>query len=182
MNKISINLLPQTVLLARIQNSKFSLVNRISIGALVLIILLTGLVLFLRINQNQENNQVKDQVKVAEDKVSALSSKEYAAFALKNRLDAISSKLGGDKKVKSMFNLIVYLTPLGVTLYDVTVDKNGSITASFTSTSLSGVDKLFSSLSNKETNLNLISSVDLNGISLGKDSTYRFSLRIVSIK
>lgn len=178
MNKISINLLPQTVLQERIQSSKLSLVNKISIGVLVLVCFLTIGVLLLRVNQNRENDQITNQTKAAEDKVTSFSSKETTIFALKNRLDAISSKIGTDEKVKSMFNLIAYLTPSGVTLYDATVDKNGSVTASFTSSSLSGIDKLFSSLSNKETNLNLISKVDLNGISLGKDATYRFSLRI----
>lgn len=180
MNKISINLLPQTVLLERIQSGKLTLVTRISIGVLTLIILITAGVLFLRVNQNRENNQVNDEVKAAENKVSALKTKEIAAFALKNRIDAISTKLGADEKVKQMFNLVVFLTPPEVLLYDATVDKNGSLTASFTSTSLQDIDKLFSNLTNKETNLSLITKVDLNGIALGRDSTYRFSLRITN--
>lgn len=179
MNKISINLLPQAVLQERIQSTKFSLVNKISIGILIAIILLTATILLLRINQNQESNQVNNEVKIAEDKIISLHDKEAVVFALKNRLDAISSKLGSDEKVKSMFNLIVYLTPPDVVLYDATVDKKGTITASFTSSSLTSINKLFSTLSNKETNFNLISSIDLSGISLGKDSIFRFSLRIV---
>lgn len=178
MNKISINLLPQTVLLERIQSSKLNFINKISIGVLILISFLTISVLLMRVNQNRENDQIINQVKGVEDKVASFSSKETAAFALKNRLDIISSKIGSDEKVKSMFNLIVYLTPPEVTLYDATVDKNGNITATFTSTSLSDIDKLFLSLADKETNLGLVSKVDLNGISLGKDSTYRFSLKI----
>ncbi|MDD2823297.1 MAG: hypothetical protein PHQ59_04445 [Candidatus Daviesbacteria bacterium] len=182
MNKISINLLPQTVLLERIQSSKLSLVNKLSIGVLVLVIILTVGVLLLRINQNRESSKMMDEVKVAEDKVLSFRNKEVAVYALKNRLDAISSKLGTDEKVKTMFNLIVYLTPPEVTLTDVSVDKNGSITASFNSKSLAGIDKLFLGLSNKETNMNLVSKVDLAGISLGKESTYRFSLRIAAVK
>jgi len=179
MNKISINLLPREVLLERIQSTKLSLVNKLSIGVLVIVIFLTVGVLILRVNQNNKNKEVMEQKKVAENKVSSLSSRESAIYALKNRLDTISEKLGTDEKVKTMFNLIVYLTPPDVTLTDVAVDKNGSITAAFTSASLAGIDKLFSSLSSKDTNLDLISKLDLSGVSLGKDSTYRFSLRII---
>ncbi|MFA5933327.1 MAG: hypothetical protein WCV81_03655 [Microgenomates group bacterium] len=179
MNKISINLLPQTVLLERIQSSKLSLVNKLSVGVLVAIILVTSGVFILRINQNQQNSQVAEKVKEAEAKVKTFSTKESEAFALKNRMDSISSKIGSDDKVKQMFNLIVYLTPADVNLYDASIDKNGVVTASFTSTSLASIDKLFTSLSNTETNFKLVKSVDLNGISLGKDSTYRFSLRVV---
>lgn len=178
MNKLSINLLPQQVLLERVQSSKLSFVNRLSVGVLILIIVVTTGVILFRINQNNENNKITDSVKAAEDKVTALSAKETTAFALKNRMDAISSKIGSDDKVKQMFSLIVYLTPPDVNLFDASVDKNGSVVASFTSSSLAGIDKLFTSLSNKETNFGLVSAVSLNGISLGKDAVYHFALRI----
>lgn len=180
MNKLSINLLPQSVLLERIQSSKLSLVTKISIGILTVVILITGGVFFLRLSQNQENARIADQVKASEIKVKTFSTKESEAFALKNRMDSIASKIGTDDKIKEMFNLIVYLTPLDVTLYDAAVDKNGVITASFTSSSLSSIDKLLTSLSNPETNFKLVKSVDLNGISLGKDLTYRFALRVTN--
>lgn len=178
MNKISINLLPQTVLLERIQSSKLSLVNKISIGVLVLVAFLTIGVLLLRVNQNRENEQITSQVKDAENKVSSYSSKEAEAFALKNRLDVILQKMGTDEKIKAMFNMLVSVIPPEVILSDAIVDKNGVITATFTSVNVSGLDKLFASLTNKESNLGLVSKVDLNGISLGKDSSYRFSLKI----
>lgn len=178
MNKISINLLPQSVLLERIQSSKLSMVNKVSIGVLLVAVIITSGVLLFRINQNQQNNAIEDAVKQAENKVKSYAVSETTAFALKNRLDVISQKIGSDDKIKQMFNLIVYLTPSDVTLYDASVDKNGVVVASFTSTSLLGVDRLLTSLSNKETNFNLVTGLDLNGISLGKDGIYRFSLRV----
>lgn len=182
MNKISINLLPKEVLLQRAHSSKFALVNKISIGMLVTVILITTGVMLIKISQNREIEQINNEVKLAEDNVIAQKSKEETLLALKNRLSSIQTLLGSDEKVKAMFNLIVFLIPPEIDLHDATVDKNGTIIASFNSKSLSAIDALFSSLSNKETNLNLVSSVDLDGISMGKGSTYRFALKIASIK
>lgn len=181
MAKISINLLPQTVLLERIQSSKTNFVYKVSISILVLVIIITVGVIFLRVVQNNENNKVNSAVKLSEDKVFSFKDQEQTVFALKNRLDMISTLVGNDAKVKTIFSLIIYLTPPEVGLYDAAVDKNGTMTATFTSTSLNAVDTLLSNLSNKEKNLNLISKVNLDGISLGRDATYRFSLKIFSL-
>ncbi len=182
MSKISINLLPHEVLLERLQSSKTILINRISIGVLIIVIIVTAIILILKISQNREVEQVNNQTKVAEDKVIAEKSKEETVYALKNRLNSIQSLFNSDKKVKDMFNLVVFLTPPKVILYDFAVDKNGTVVASFRSNSLSAISTLFDDLGNKEKNSNLISKIDLDGISLGKESTYRFSLRISSVK
>jgi hypothetical protein len=81
-----------------------------------------------------------------------------------------------------MLSLIIYLTPADVVLYDASVDKNGTVTASFSSKSLSSIETLISNLSSQEKNSNLISKVDLDGISLGKDSIYRFALKVFNSK
>lgn len=169
-------------MLERIQSSKFALIVKISVFVLTFVILITSLVIFLKISQNKEVNDVNVKIKTAEDSVSSFKSVEETLFALKNRLNAIQTLRNEDEKVKSMLSLIIFLIPPEVTIYDASVDKNGTINASFSSKSLSGVQSFFSNLSSKEKNSNLISKVDLDGISLGKDYTYRFALKIYAVK
>lgn len=164
------------------QSHKSALVIRISIAVLIFVISITAVSLFLKVSQNKEIEDTNNQVQTAENNLAAQRNKEEVLLALKNRLNLIKSLSGGDEKVKSMLSLIIYLTPPDVDLYDASVDKNGTIAASFSSKSLTGVDTLFSNLSSKEKNSNLISKVDLDGISLGKDLTYRFALKISSVK
>lgn len=183
MNKVSINLLPREILLERAHSSKFTLINNISIAVLVLVILLTSAVLLLKISQNKGVENINSQVKTAEGNVIALRSKEETLFALKNRLNSIQALIGGrDENVTGIFNSIITLIPPDVDLYEVTVDKNGTMTASFVSRSLPAIESLFRNLSDKEKNSNLVTKVDLDGISLGRDSTYRFALKISSTK
>lgn len=182
MNKISINLLPDEILLERAHSSKFALINNISISILIIVILITAAMLFFKISQNKEMEKMNNQVKTAEDKVVAERSKEETVFALKNRLNSIQTLMSGNESVTSTFNLIVSLIPPEVDLYEAMIDKNGMMTASFNSKSLPAINSFFNNLSSKEKNSNLISKVDLDGISLGKQSTYRFALKISSIK
>lgn len=178
LNKISINLLPHEVLLERVQSHKTNFVNKISIGILIIVIAVTAVVAIFRIIQNNEVARVNNQVAVAEKNLMAEKSKEEAVAALKSRLTSIQGLLGSDEKIKAMFNLILFLTPPEITMSDVTVDKNGTVTASFSSTSLASIDRFFADLGNKEKNSGLVSRVDLDGISLGKESAYRFALKI----
>lgn len=169
-------------MLERLQSHKSALVIRISIAVLIFVISITVVSLFLKVSQNKEIEDTNNQTQTAENNLVAERNKEEALFALKNRLNLIKSLSGGDEKVKSMLSLIIYLTPPEVDLYDASVDKNGTIAASFSSKSLSAIDNLFTNLSSKEKNSNLISEVDLEGISLSKDLTYRFALKIFSVK
>ena len=58
-NKLSVNLLPQEVLLERKQSSKLSLINKISIVALVILMIITSTVFALRIFQGASFKKAK---------------------------------------------------------------------------------------------------------------------------
>lgn len=181
-NKISINLLPHEVLIERIQSHKTNFVNKISIGVLVVVIFVTAIVATFRLLQNNEITRINSQISVAEQNLVAERSKEETINALKNRLSSIQKLLGSDEKIKAMFNLIAFLTPPEITMSDTTVDKNGTVTASFSSKSLVSIESFFTNLGSKEKNSSLVSKVDLDGISLGKDSMYHFALKVFNDK
>ncbi|OGE20463.1 hypothetical protein A3E45_01650 [Candidatus Daviesbacteria bacterium RIFCSPHIGHO2_12_FULL_43_11] len=178
MGGISINLLPQDIILQRKQSSKLVLVNRISVGVLVTLVFFTSATGALRIMQNSELKEAENGLAYATERVTGLKSTEDKTFILKERLGLITTLVDGDQKRKEIFNLVVFLTPPDMQISEALVDKNGQLTASFSSPSLSAVQTLISNLSDKEKNSGLVAKVNLEGLSLGKDSTYRFNLKI----
>ena len=180
MTKILVNLLPKEVILQRKQSSKLSTASKISFMLLVILIFFTSATLALRISQVYQLNTAQAGVVKAEEKLASLRDKEGQITVLKQRLNSIQSLIGSDDKKKSIFNLIVYLTPTELQVSDLAVDKNGNVVVSFYGSSLVAMETLISSLADQEKNFDLISKVELEGLSLGKDSVYRFSMKVVS--
>lgn len=175
---IAINLLPPEILLERRHSSKLYLLNNISIGVLVVLIFLTSATLAIKFSQNSELKKAEQDLAYAEGKVSALKGREDQTLALKQRLSSIESLTGGDAKMKKIFNLVVYLIPPDMQVSTVTVDKNGNMSIALSGFSVASLETLISNLSDKDKNADLIARVDLEGISIGRDSTYRFSMKI----
>lgn len=178
MGGILINLLPKEIILQKEKNSKLVFINRLSIGMLVALVFFTSTTGALRILQNSELEEAKKGLAYATERVSGLKSKEEKMFILKERLGLITTLIEGDVKRKEIFNLVVYLTPPEMQISEALVDRNGQLTATFSSPSLSAVQTLIGNLSDKEKNSGLVSKVSLEGLSLGKDSTYRFTLKV----
>lgn len=179
LNWLSVNLLPTEIMLQRQQSFRLTLSTKLSIAALVLLIFFTSLTLTLRIFQNSQIEKAKKNEVVAQGKIDSLRSKEDQLILLKTRLSSIKSLMGVDNRRKAIFNLVVFLTPSDTQISDVTVDKDGKMVMSLTSPTLASIDSLISSLGNQEKNSDLISKVDMEGLSLGKDLVYRFALEII---
>ncbi|MDO8570490.1 MAG: hypothetical protein Q7R97_02795 [Candidatus Daviesbacteria bacterium] len=177
-NHLMINLLPQDIILKRKQHSKFALISKISIAVLVVLVFLTSTTLALRFSQALKLKETEQGLVVAEGKINSMTDKEGQLIALKKRLDSISSILGGDSKRKSIFNMVVYLIPPDIQVLELSVDKSGNMIISLNSSSLLSIQTLFSDLGEKEKNSDLISKVNLEGLSMGRNAVYTFSLKI----
>lgn len=181
MGGISVNLLPKDVILRRKQNSRLTLITKISTSLLLMLIFFTSATIAIRMVQRNDLQSAQQNLVHAEDKVKSFSLKEEQAIALKNKLDIIQSIMGGDTKRKEIFNTVVHLTPSDIQITDAIVDSSGAMTVSLKGSSISSIETLFSNLGKKESGLDL-SQLNLDGISLGKDSVYTFALKIVPKK
>ncbi|MFH0937168.1 MAG: hypothetical protein V1808_02660 [Candidatus Daviesbacteria bacterium] len=178
-NKISVNLLPQEIILQRKQGSKLNIVSKVSIITLVIFVFLTSVTLALRISQSFDLNSAKNGLVRAEGQVNSLKGPEQQAIVLKQRLSSIKALLGGDSKRKEIFNLVVYLTPADIMISEVTVDKNSNMSLTLQTSNLASIETFLSSLGDEEKNSGLIKKVTLEGLSLGRDSIFRFTLKIL---
>lgn len=173
-----INLLPEEILIQRRHSYKIVLINRVSIAFLVVILIAAAFSLVLKINQANNLKRSEEEYTTAKDKIMGLQSKEADLLILKNRLSTIQSSLGADTKRKAVFNLVTSLSS-GMQINDLTVDKNSNMTISLSTASAVEIEKLLFDLSSKERNSDLISKIDLGGLSLGKDNIFRFNLKII---
>lgn len=180
MSSTSINLLPPEVLLERRQSSKLSLVNKLSVGAMVLLVFITSATLVLRLSQNLALKEAKEGLVYAQGKVTDLKDKEGQFVLLKQRLAEIQQLTGGDAKKKAVLSLLISLSPPEVYISDFILDNRGAITMTMESSSLITIDRFITNLSSPEKNLNLISRVDLDNLALGKSNIYSFSLKILT--
>ena len=173
----SVNLLPPEML--HKQNPKIALINKISIFTLTTLVFFTSATLALRLSQNFELQNVKKNLVRAEEKVTSLRGSEERVTLLKERLAAIQGIMSGDIKRKTIFNLIVYLIPPEIQVSELSVDKGGNVNLALSGTSSLFLQTLTDNLANQEKNSDMITKVDLDGLSIGKDGIFRASLKII---
>lgn len=178
MSVLAINLLPPDVLREQEHRGKLSLINKISVSVLVLLTFFTSVTVALRVAQSSELSKTTDNFAYAQEKISTLKDKEEQLVILKQRLSMMQSLIGTDLKKKALFNLILYLTPLNTQITDLSIDKKGTIALSFNTDSLSNVDKLIGDLASKEKNSDLITKIDLDSFSSGRNGLYYATLKI----
>lgn len=177
--QLTVNLLPPEILLQRRANSKLSMVNKLSIVALLVLVFFTSATFALRISQGRELQVAQDGVAEAESQVTTFKDTEGQLFVLKDRLNTIASLATGDTKRRAIFNTVVSLTPAEIQISDLSIDRAGVIMVSFVSPTLSALETLIANLSSKEKSVNLISKVNLEGLAIGKDYIYRGALKII---
>lgn len=178
MSSLTVNLLPPDVLLEQEHRTKLSLINKISVSVLVLLTFFTSATLTLRIAQSAELTKTKDNFAYAQERITTFKDKEEQLVILKRRLGTMQSLVGSDAKKKSLFNLILFLTPLNMQISDIAIEKKGTVSLSVETSSLESVEKFVADLGNKEKNSDLISKVDLDSFSSGRNGIYYLSLKI----
>lgn len=174
--RTGLNLLPEDVLVERKQNSKLILVNKLSIGVLVLIILITVGVITLRLSQEAPLKTAQQDLSSVQAKVNSLKEREEQLLTLKQQLSLINTLSGGDIKKRAFFNLMALSLPAEMTISDLDVDKTGKVTVTLSTTSIQSMETLLANLTNKERNSDLVAKIELDSLALGKEGLYRFSL------
>ncbi len=178
MSALAINLLPQDVLVAQEHRAKLSLLNKISVGVLVLLTFFTSATVALRIAQRSDLTQTQNDLVYAQDKVVSFKDKEEQLVILKQRLAVMQSLIGLDSKKKALFNLILYLTPADMQATDITIDSKGIISLSVNTGNLASVENFITSLGSKDKNSDLIAKIDLESFSSGRNGVYYLTLNI----
>jgi hypothetical protein len=172
-----INLLPKETLIASRESDRIRLVNRITISIFMTLLFFTSVTLTMRFLQNLQYTKATGNLVSAQEQYSSLKDKEGYVYLLKQRLGLIEN-LTSDNKKTAILNTVMSLIPSDISLTVISVNRTGGVTLTASTTSIDSFNSFVSALNSKEKNSNLISTVDLDSLSLGKDSVVRFSLTI----
>jgi Tfp pilus assembly protein PilN len=178
MDKISINLLPSSVLVKEKEQSRKSFLLRISVAFLVVIILIAGATLFVRINQKSQLSGANQDLIQAHKKVDSLKSQESTIVYLKQRLDSIATLKNQESKPVQAYNLMNKLTPIGVDVSSFTIDKSNKIIISAESQDNKTLKSFFDNLTDPVKNQGKVTKVRIDDLSQSKEGGFRLDVSI----
>lgn len=177
--RLSINLLPEQILLMQKEGKKLTTINGLSILLLLILLFFAAAVLSTRVAQYLETKETQERLIFAQNKVSSWQSKEAALMVLKGRLSSIRA-LQEQSKVMETFNLIANLASSDLQFSAISIDGRGVVSLTGTGTSLPSLETFLTSLTLPEKTGGMIDKVDLESLSKGRDGLLRWSLRMTS--
>ena len=177
MDKVDINLLPTEVSVEQKKQAKFSRIQAISIGVLLLLILVASLSVALRIFQAQQLAKLGKDAKTLEEKVNTFKDKEAILVLLKNRVTAIAQLVSSGKNPNIMFNLITDKIPGSATITAISVDKVGNVILSLVVPNSSSMEETLAALTSADS-FEKITKIDIESLASGTDGAYRINLKI----
>lgn len=180
MSKVTINLLPQDILLKRQQGAKLAVLSKMSIVLLITLIFCASVTIALKLSQTFQLQALNQELGQSQSKLSSLESVESNIQIIKVRLQSIDTLSAGDNKLKDMLNLVLLSVPPGITVVDFSVTKLGVLNITMESDSLSNLEGFFTNINSIDQNQAIVKSIDLEGFSLGKDAIFRMGLKINS--
>lgn len=178
MAKLSINLLPAEYANIYSSNVRFQKIQRIGIGILILLIFLSSLTFALSLLQNSNILQANTNLQAAENAVSQFKFQEESLVLLKDRLNNLQRISSTPSRSNIMYNLINILMPVSLTPTLIVTDTFGNISLTVVTINSTDVDNFILTLINPQKNQGLVSKVDIESLSRGKDGVYRVNLKI----
>ncbi len=176
--RISINLLPPEFLAEELKRTKFTKVQTIGVGIVLVMIFMASLTVALRILQSSSISQIQNKLGQIEEKVLNLKSRQASMVLLKNRLTTIDKYLGETSIQNSMYTLLDKLIPQSVSVTSLSLDKSGATTIIAGIPDVATLDTLMSNLLSSDRNEGKIKHVSIESLNRGKDGFYRLSLKI----
>ena len=181
MTGLTINLLPAQFRVDQKAQKKFQIIQKSSIAVLMLFIFLASGATAFRILKVQDISRLEDQVKQEEEKVLSKKTGETVLVVLKNRLSLINQieKSGANKTL--IYQQISGLIPADVQISTLTVDRSGNMAIAIIAPGTQSLERMLSSLTSKEA-FKLISKVELESLSRGREGIFRSNLKITAGK
>lgn len=181
MDKLKINLIPPEIKEKKKKEAKRSTVNRISIGLLGVLIIITSFVLGVIVIQNTTLQNLNTEIENEKNKIAGFKDKEAVAFFLNNRMTTISNFSDKNYKQSSYYELMTKLVPEGVEIEVMQIDKTNKITLSGATNSTAAFGEYLSNLTNPVNNDGLVDFVTIESLSRTATGIIRFNF-VVNMK
>ncbi|QQG43271.1 MAG: hypothetical protein HYW45_03650 [Candidatus Daviesbacteria bacterium] len=177
---LSINLLPVEYAQVYAADERFRKIQRIGISILVLLIFLSSTTFALSLLQNSNILQAQAKLQVEESAINKFKPQEESVILLKDRLNSLQKLSTAPSQSSAMYSLVDALMSASISPTLIVTDTSGNLSLSLATTNSSEIDNFIASLTNPQKNQNLVSKVDVESLSRGKDGLYRVNLKIFS--
>lgn len=178
MDKIKLNLLPPEIKELAKKHAKQSLVNKISIGLLGFLILVTSSILAGVIFQGVSLNSLNTQIEKEKARIGREKDTEAVVRLLKNRIDTINEFSGKKYKQREVFDLITGLFPQGVNLNSLQINKTPRVVLQGETGSTIALQDFFDNLTNPKNNEGKITAVVVENMNRNLQGRINFELSI----
>lgn len=175
---LRINLLPQEILLAESNKTRQVFVRKLSIAVILIFIAVSLSVTIFRFFVTSNVDAMQIRYTKAKEAIESARDKESLNVALKQRLSKITSLLDTPSKTVASFNLIMGLTPVGVTANNISISGGEKTMLSGETYNSSSFQSFVDKLTDPKENENRIGTVQLGSFSQGADKRLRFDLDI----
>lgn len=178
MDKIKINLLPPEIKEKAKKEAKQALVNKISIGLLGVLILITSSILAIVIFQGAKVNLLSTEIEKEKSRIQSKKDTEAVVRLLKNRIDTINQFTNKRYKQREVFDLITSLFPDGIDLESIQISKTTKVVIVGRTDDTSSLQSFFSNLTDPKVNEGKIASVTVDGLNKGRLGKMNFELSV----
>lgn len=176
MDKLKINLIPPEIKEKKRKEEKRSVINRISIGLLGILIIITASILAVIVLQNATLQSLNAAIETEKTGIAASRDKEAVAFFLKNRIDTIGTFTDDRYKQGEFYELVTKLIPAGIDVNGLQIDKSDKITLTGETFSTKSLADFFKNLTDPSMNEGLVSTVSVETLSRNNTGSIKFGL------
>lgn len=176
---ISINLLPEEILISEKEKVKKSRATKIIVAILSLMVLITGGVLVYSFIKAQEQKTVAKNLTKAEQFVNNYKDQEGYLSLIKQRLSNIKTIRTKENKQVETFTLINRLIPEEIEISEINISRNGGVLISGQTYSPVFLSSLVENMLDKKKNNRKISKIRVENVSRLVDGSYKFEISTV---
>jgi Tfp pilus assembly protein PilN len=178
MDRISINLLPIDLKENKKLLYKKKLINLISTGILLALILITGTLVILALIQNRQLNSSQNQIGQLENSISSLKEKEASVVILKKRLNSVTQILNKKYPQTDAYLLVSSLLPNNVAFQSFVSEQANNVTIQGKAADAASLQTFFDNLTDPKINEGKVTKTVISNLNRGSSPELNFDLEI----
>lgn len=176
----SVNFLRDRIAVSKKKAKKLFLARTWASVALVIYLLIVATVFSLYFLAKKTNQVIKNKIVQEEKAIENLRSIESKQVYLTSKTKSLSEILASKKQHQQIVDSILTLLPVGVSVSDFQINKNGTVSFSASCQNFEVLNNFFDTLkSEEETGALKIKQAKIQGVGYGLDQDYGLSISIL---
>lgn len=176
--KLSINLLPNDVIMLEKSHARQAMFNQLSIAIVACMVFFTGIVFILKLSQQAQLSKANQDLTQAQGQLASLKNQAGIIQTLKKRLDKIASFDGQESKGLTWIALVNGIKPVSITTNHLGINIDGKLSYSGESSGSADLTTFFNNLTNPKLTEDRVGRISLETLSRSANDKYKFDLNM----